>query len=173
MSARTLIHTTGIAFSKDINRKIIEIPSSLSNLKAMLRWIISNKPTEHGFKIQTIWDKLTSGNLYSPSQNKTRYSEFKRVIKSNEAILTEFNLAYDKDSDKVFYIEQLEDISFVLPVNTKKLNEILVSKQEKTSIKEGEIIVVDVSKMIGSHFLIDKIEYELIEIYSYIKDSIL
>lgn len=60
-NAKILAHATGIKFGKTLNREIVSIPDNLSKLKAMIRFVISSKPTKHGYTIDLFFEKFGIG----------------------------------------------------------------------------------------------------------------
>jgi len=103
----------GVAFNKMLTLALASMPGKLAKLKAMIRFILSNRATKHGYHFATICDKL---NI----EGKSERSRFKRQLIENEELLSRFNIAYDEAENKVLY-EQHEGVSFELPLKAQQV----------------------------------------------------
>lgn len=127
-NAKILAHTTGIKFEKRINREIVSIPDSLSKLKAMIRFIISNTPTKHGYSLELFFEKFGVGQSGKETSRKNQKSLFKRNLAENKDWLDRFNIRWDGEQEKIYYEEVVEGIDFLLPMSRKDVL-ILIDKQ--------------------------------------------
>lgn len=93
-----------VEIPKKINRKIIAIPNKLAKTKALVSYILSNKALKNGISFTSVCDKLDITEV----DNKSR---FKRELKENADLLSDFNIYYDVETNIIKY-EQLCDIKF-------------------------------------------------------------
>lgn len=93
-----------VEIPKKINRKIIAIPNKLAKTKALVSYILSNKALKNGISFASVCDKLDITEV----DNKSR---FKRELKENAKLLSDFNIYYDVETNIIKY-EQLCDIKF-------------------------------------------------------------
>lgn len=75
--------------------------------------MLSNQALKNGISFQSVCDKLDL-NIAS------RKSEFLKEIKQNLALLEDFNITFDPDS-QIFKYEQIEAIRFHSPVKMEKI----------------------------------------------------
>ncbi len=154
--AKILAHTTGIKISKTLTHKIVSIPDNLVKLKAMIRYIISNKPTTNGYTMNFIFDKFDIGKTGNLQVQRNSKSEFRKQLKDNENLLETFNLKYFKDEEKIYYLTQLDQVEFELAVNQKPKK--ILEKIEAAETEEIEY------PQIGKKILINNIVYEVVDI---------
>jgi len=95
-----IIYTTGVLIPRHINQKIVLIPNNKSKLKALISFMLSNKPLIYGIYFDTICEKFDI-------LERNRKSDFKRLIKNNSELLEEFKI-YFKDN-KIYLDEQIVD----------------------------------------------------------------
>lgn len=93
-----------VEIPKKINRKIIAIPNKLAKTKALVSYILSNKALKNGISFASVCDKLD----ITEADNKSR---FKRELKENAELLSDFNIYYDIETNIIKY-EQIGDIKF-------------------------------------------------------------
>ena len=93
-----------VEIPKKINRKIIAIPNKFAKTKALVSYILSNKALKNGISFASVCDKLD----VTEADNKSR---FKREIKENAQLLSEFNIYYDAETNIIKY-EQICEIKF-------------------------------------------------------------
>jgi hypothetical protein len=155
-SAKILAHTTGIRISKELTHKIVSIPDNLVKLKAMVRYIISNKPTTNGYTMDFIFDKFDIGKTGNLQVQRNSKSEFRKQLKDKGDLLKTFNLKFFGDEDKIYYLEQLKQVEFELAVNQKPQK--IIDKIEASKIEEIEY------PQIGKKILIDDIVFEVVDI---------
>ncbi len=149
ISAKILAHTTGIRFSQDITHRIVSIPNHLPKLKALLRFILSNKPTSNGYTLSFLYSKFNVGVCGSPSVIRNDKYLFRKELLDNSELLLSFNIVYVHEERKIYYKEQLQDISFELSVPQRKILSAL--DDDKVFSFEGKIISInDVSYTISS-----------------------
>ena len=136
LSAKILAHTTGIKFDKELTHKIVAIPNNLSKIKAMVRYVIANKRTENGYTLDHIFEKFGIGQSGKESTRSNQKSAFRKQLKENKELLEGFNLEYNTDKQKIYYIKQLEQVTFELPINSKAMAEKLVTSKDKYSYQD-------------------------------------
>jgi len=155
-NAKLLNYTTTIDISKEKIHKIVDIPNASVLLKAFIRFVISNRASKVNRNLEFFMEKLDlnryddNGKLTRASLNKR--NAFKKLIKSNTELLSEFNVIYDDEENKIYYNDQLEDIKFHLPLQLepdviKKLEQDLNSfkyeyEQEKMIIEKDRIVEI-------------------------------
>lgn len=140
-SAKILAHTTGIKFDKEITHRIVSIPNNLPKLKALSRYVLSNKPTKNGYTMDHIFEKFSIGQAGSDQTRRNQKSDFRRQLSENEELLGSFNIAYHSEDQKIYYTEQLEAISFELSLDTGKILEKIDSEEKYKSFIGKQIIV--------------------------------
>jgi len=110
-TSQYIIYTTGVLIPKAINQKIVLIPNNKSKLKALISFLLSNKPLKNGIYFDTICEKLEI-------TDKSVKSRFKKQIKNNYELLEEFKI-YFKDN-KIYLDEQIVD--FERAITLKDIN---------------------------------------------------
>jgi hypothetical protein len=154
LSAKILAHTTGIKLEKELAHKIVAIPNKLSKLKAMVRYIIASEKTTHGYKLETIFEKFGIGQSGSDSTRLNQKSDFRKQLRENKDLLDIFNLKYEAEKQKIYYTEQLKEVTFELPIKTKRIHD-----------KITEVFVLNpYADMINKKIKIQDIIYEIIEV---------
>jgi len=113
-SAKILAHTTGIKFNREITHKIVNIPNRLPKIKALVRFVLSNKPTKNGYTLEYFYDKFNIGLNGSIRTIRNQKAKFKKELKENEELLNMFNISYDRSQQKIYYLAQLKEITFEL-----------------------------------------------------------
>ena len=120
----------------------------------MVRYIIASEKTTHGYKLETIFEKFGIGQSGSDSTRLNQKSDFRKQLKENKDLLDIFNLEYDGDKQKIYYTEQLKEVTFELPVKTKKIHD-----------KITEVFILDpYADMINKKIKITDTVYEIIEV---------
>jgi len=135
-SAKILAHTTGIKFARDLTHRIVSISNKLPKLKALVRYILANKPTTNGYTMGHIFEKFGIGQSGSSHTKSNQKSAFRKQLKENKELLEGFNLEYNTDKQKIYYIKQLEQVTFELPINSKAMAEKLVTSKDKYSYQD-------------------------------------
>ncbi|CAA6807414.1 MAG: Unknown protein [uncultured Sulfurovum sp.] len=159
-NAKILSHSTGIEMEKLLNRKIVNIPDKLSKLKAMIRFIISNKAQKlHGYTLDHFFVKFGVGQTGAIESRNNQKSLFRKQLNENKPLLDQFNLRWEKTEDKIYYDSQLEDINFILPLKKDKI----VFEMEKIDNPYGQYI--------GKKIKIEDVIYEILEINNSSKDG--
>lgn len=132
MTAKFHILNYAVEIPKEINQKIVAIPNSLAKIKALVSYMLSNQALKNGISFQSVCDKLDL-NIAS------RKSEFLKEIKQNLALLEDFNITFDPDS-QIFKYEQIEAIRFHSPVKMEKIIACLDQMQQpKEEPKKDEV----------------------------------
>lgn len=158
-SAKILTHTTGVSLSRKLTHSIVSIPNKYPKLKALVRFSLANKPTSHGYTLDFLFTKFGIGTTGNAQHRSNKKSLFRKELLENKELLASFNLIYSSHSSKIFYFEQLDDISFELSAPTSKvLDEIIVSSDDENTFK-------------GSVITIDSIAYEILNV-DYITDDV-
>lgn len=120
-SAKILAHTTGIKFGRDITHRIVSIPNKLPKLKALVRYVISSKPTSNGYTMEHIFERFGIGQTGSEQTKRNQKSDFRKQLIDNEDLLNSFNIIYHRDNQKIYYTEQLGEVRFELSLDTGKI----------------------------------------------------
>lgn len=132
MTAKFHILNYAVEIPKEINQKIVAIPNSLAKIKALVSYMLSNQALKNGISFQSVCDKLDL-NVAS------RKSEFLKEIKQNFALLKDFNITFDPDS-QIFKYEQIEAIKFHSPVKMEKIIACLDQQtQQQEEPKKDEV----------------------------------
>lgn len=118
-----------VEIPKVINQKILKIPNSLSKLKSLISYIISNKALKNGISFDNLCDKL---EIETPSSK----SKFKKLILDNLNLLKDFNISFSEN--QIIKYTQLEDIVFHSPVQHEMLLDFLDTEDTKSKIKENQ-----------------------------------
>jgi hypothetical protein len=160
-SAKILAHTTGIKISKELTYKIVSIPDSLVNIKALIRYIISNKPTVNGYTMDFIFDKFDINKIENIQVRRNQKSKFRKSLRDNKELLASFNLEFIEEEDKIYYTKQLEEIKFELAVSQKpkKIYEKIENDNNKEILDNKEEY-----PQIGKKFIMDSIVWEVLDI---------
>ena len=148
-SAKILAHTTGVKFSRDVTHRIVAIPNKLPKLKALVRYVISSKPTDNGYTMEHIFERFSIGQSGSEQTRRNQKSDFRKQLIDNEELLLSFNIVYHRGNQKIYYTEQLEEVNFELSLNTGEImkkvrsedhiiNEEEVSPQESSEMPDEE-----------------------------------
>lgn len=116
-----------VEIPKAINQKILKIPNSLSKLKSLVSYIISNKALKNGISFDNLCDKI---EIETPSAK----SKFKRLILDNLDLLKDFNISINEN--QIIKYTQLEEIVFHSPVQHDLLLNFLDEEDTKNKIKE-------------------------------------
>lgn len=132
-NAKILAHTTGIRIDKALTHDIVSIPDRLSKLKAMIRYVISNKRTQHGYTLRHIMEKLEIGRSGSLQVQRNQITDFRKQIREHKDILAKFNLEYDAKSEKILYEKQHPLVTFELPIKADIRNKIISGTSEDSS----------------------------------------
>lgn len=129
-NAKILAHTTGIRIDKALTHDIVSIPDRLSKLKAVIRYVISNKRTRHGYTLKHIMEKLEIGRSNSLQVQRNQITDFRKQIRENGKILANFNLEYDAKNEKILYHEQHPMVTFELPIKADIRDRIISGTSE-------------------------------------------
>lgn len=128
LTAKYHILSFAVEIPKEINRKIIAIPNKYAKTKALVSYILSNKALKNGVSFSNTCDKLDI-NI------SARKSEFRRELKENSELLSEFNIYFNEETDIIKY-EQLCNIKFHRAV---KAQEIIDFMDTQIDPKEEEL----------------------------------
>lgn len=138
-NAKILAYTTGIKIDKVLTHGVVSIPDRLSKLKAMIRYVISNKRTEHGYTLQHIMEKLEIGQSNSIQVQRNQVANFRKQIRENKEILAQFNLEYDAEKEKILYLKQHPSVTFELPIINDIRDRVIEGAVESDDGMEDEI----------------------------------
>ncbi|SFV56141.1 hypothetical protein MNB_SV-14-1801 [hydrothermal vent metagenome] len=127
-SAKILAINTGLQIESSLNEKIVKIPDKLSKLKAMVRYIIANKATRHGYTLEHIFEKYGMDSSIKSLTNRKNRSNFKKQLKENSDLLDKFNITYDEQKEKIYY-KQIEEIVFEKPIKLESIKETMEKEQ--------------------------------------------
>jgi hypothetical protein len=162
-SAKILAHTTGIKFDKELTHQIVAIPDKLSKIKAIIRYMLSSKPTTQGITLEYLFINFDIGQKGTEQTKRNKKFEFKNQLKENKDLLESFNIEYNEEEKKIYYKKQLEEITFELGINTNKL----ITKLEKNENIEPS----SYEKYIGKKFKLNDILYEVISFANINKEN--
>lgn len=129
-TAKYHILNYAVEIPKEINKKIIEIPNNLAKTKALISYILSNQALKNGISFENICDKLDV-------DVRSRKSEFKKELKENEKLLSEFNITFNFETEIIKY-EQIKEIKFHRGMKETEIIELLES-EKKINEKKNEI----------------------------------
>lgn len=112
-SARVLAMSVAVKIDKTLNEKIIAIPDNGSKIKALIRYLLANKILKNGLTIEWVFDWLKIGNkAISDAKENTKgkslstirkdRSVFKRQLIEYKDILSEFNITFDEEKQKIY-----------------------------------------------------------------------
>ncbi|HHD80040.1 MAG TPA: hypothetical protein ENK99_00280 [Campylobacterales bacterium] len=156
-SAKILAINTGLQIESSLNQKIVKIPDKLSKLKAMVRYIIANRATKYGYTLEHIFEKYGMDNSIKSMTNRKNRSNFKKQLKENMDLLAEFNITYDEQKDKIYYI-QIKQIIFEKPIKLESIKDNIEKEQGLDFI--GKLIWYDrgdkQAKIIGIELIKDE-----------------
>jgi len=161
-SAKILAHSTGIKIEKKLNEKIVNIPDKYAKIKAIIRYILSNKCTEYGFTLEFFFTKFSIGQVGKTASRQQAKSKLKKLLRDTEDNLSQFNIRYCVEKEKLFYQEKLDDISFKLPINTQKVADKILKQEEPHD---------EYSHYIGKKFKLNDIIFEVISITNINKEN--
>lgn len=112
----------GVLIEPIINREIIKIPNSISKLKALVSYLVSNKPLSNGIKFQNICTKLEIVRA-------NKKSEFKRELLDNAELLAKFNIIFNAEKDIISY-SGTDKIKFERAIKPKEIQKSLFDMLE-------------------------------------------
>lgn len=115
-SAKVLALSTGLKIEKTLNSKIVQIPDKLVKIKALVRYVISHKPSANGFTLEHIFSLFDIGTSGKDSVRRRDRSVFRRQLRENRDILEEFNIVFDDKKNKIFYSKH-DEISFEMGIS--------------------------------------------------------
>lgn len=118
-----------VEIPKQINKKILAIPNSLSKLKSLVSYIISNKALKNGISFSSLCDKLEI-------EGASAKSKFKKMIMDNLDLLKDFNISINEN--QIIKYTQIEEIVFHSPVQHEMLLDLLDEDEEKDKLKEDK-----------------------------------
>ena len=162
-SAKILAHTTGIKFDKELTHQIVAIPDKLSKIKAIIRYMLSSKPTTQGITLEYLFVNFDIGQKGTEQTKRNKKFEFKNQLKENKDLLESFNIEYNEAEKKIYYKKQLEEITFELGINTNKL----IKKLENNENTEKN----PYEKYIGKKFKLDDIIFEVVSFVNINKEN--
>jgi len=108
--AKYLIYSTTVYIPKELVYKLISIQEA--RIKALITYIFSNRPAKYGTGFYTICEKLDITDKYKKSR-------FKKVIKENAELLSEFGILYQ--DEKFFLQKEKIGIKFYHALSDKEL----------------------------------------------------
>jgi len=120
--------TTGVAFDRRLTIELAGMPNKLAKLKAMIRFILSNRAPKHGYMFDTLAEKLGI-------ESRHERSRFKRQLIENEELLEKFNIRFDPEEGRILY-EQHEGVDFELPMKPTKIIEMIEEHERPAVVKE-------------------------------------
>ncbi len=127
-TAKYHIFNFSVEIPKEINQKIIAIPSKYAKTKALVSYILSNKALKNGITFENVCNKLDI-----PTKNMM--SKFKRELIDNKQILEEFNIVFDEET-KIIKYQKLEGVKFHRGISKEEIFEIL--EDERKNEREQE-----------------------------------
>ena len=98
-----------------INRQIIKI--SLSRLKALTSYLVSNIPIKNGISFKNICEKL---DIMQPP----RRTEFRKEVLANLLLLDQFSISFDLEKD-IFYYTGIDLIKFQRAIKPEEIKKSL------------------------------------------------
>lgn len=127
-TARYHIVEYGVEIPLHTIKKILAIPYTLSKLKALITFMLSNKKHRNGLGIASVMESLAINT------RKTRYA-FKKEVNDNINVLNDFKIDYDKESEK---FSLLEEMSFERGIGEKEIREALIAEGKIKPISDDE-----------------------------------
>ena len=132
---RILIHSVGIVLDDILAENIAKIPAKYPKIKALVRYMLSNKANKSGVKIETFYKKFQLNDGTNEAAIKKAKYFFRKSLLDMEELLASFNIYYNKGEQKVYYREALDSIDFIHSVNTKKIAKSLFAEDEATRVR--------------------------------------
>lgn len=137
-SARVLAMSVAVRIDKKLNEKILSIPDNRSKIKALIRYVISNKSTKYGYTLERIFERYNIGQKpiknvskevqkKNDAMNRKDKSVFRNQLREYQKLLEELNIRFDEDEQKIYY-KQHDLIGFDMgidPILILKQNEAL------------------------------------------------
>jgi hypothetical protein len=108
--------------------------------------------------MEHIFERFGIGQTGSEQTKRNQKSDFRKQLIDNEDLLNSFNIVYHRDNQKIYYTEQLGEVSFELATNQNPQK--IINKIEAANIEENEY------PQIGKKLLIENIVYEVVDIIS-------
>lgn len=164
-SAKILSYATGIKMNKQLTHQIVDIPNNLTKIKALVRYMLSNKPTKYGLTLEHLFVRLEIEKKEVSKRNNSIYkAKFKKELLDNQELLKQFNLIYNEEEEKIYYTQQHKEVTFELALNKERMVQKIIAPKDtipKTLFKE----------FIGKKFKFNDIIYEVISFANINKEN--
>ena len=155
-SAKILTYATGIKMKKNLTHQIVDIPDNLTKIKALVRYMLSNKPTKYGLTLEYLFVRLEVEKKEASKRNNSIYkAKFKKELLDNQKLLENFNLIYNEEEEKVYYTQQHKEVTFELALNKERMLQKLISPKDTKINKPFK-------ELIGKKFKLNDVWYEVI-----------
>ncbi len=148
-TSRYLIYSYAMSIPKDLNEKIVQIPHKKAKSKALISYLLANRPTENGISFKAICEKLDI-------TDKSKKSRFKKEILENLELLQEFGIEYNQDQN-IFYVRE-QKTKFIHALDDKQLfascKKELKGKEIEVNGEKWTIEEFDFDKEKGKYYII-------------------
>jgi len=155
-SAKILTMSIGLKIEKELNQKIINIGDKHSKLKALIRYVVSNEPTSYGFTLTHIFEKFDIGQRGAKTTQRKEKSMFRRELRENHEILSEFNIIYSKAEEKIYWRKH-KNIEFEKSISISQIEAKIKNRLQDIDREEG-------IHLIGKYIDIDNSYFKIIAI---------
>lgn len=164
-SAKIITYATAIKMEKSLTHQIVNISSNLPRIKALVRYMLSSKPTKYGLTMEHLFKRLEVIKENTSKKNNSAYkSKFKKELLDNQKFLENFNLIYNEEEEKIYYTQQHKEVTFELALNKEKMVQKLISPKD-TKINQP------FKELIGKKFKLNDIWYEVISFSNINKEN--
>jgi hypothetical protein len=169
-SIKVFAMSTAMKPSLELNQEIIALGDNNAKLKAVVRFLISNKPSKKGFHINTILEKFSIGYGGTKATNEYNKSIFLKKLKEKKEWLAELGIVYNEFEQKIYNLGS--DVKFELGINPKVIAAEIIESENSESgtlyigkyikLNDNQIVQIkEIEKLDDTYFKVNFYNHKL------------